>query len=90
MLNYPNPDDPFAVTRQRQARPSAQREESARLWQKAVRYCLFRRQSIELLPTQGNLTIVKLESAPGNHPSTAPRVLQSQLVTYSTRSLNSK
>jgi hypothetical protein len=89
-LNYLETNQYTFSTRWHSLQPSASRNESVRLSQKAARYCLCYRQSIELLPTQDIFTIVELASAPGNHPSTAARALESQLVTYSARSLNSK
>ena len=52
MPNNPNSDDRVAVAPQPLARPSASSAESARLSQKAARYCLCRRQSIEFLPVR--------------------------------------
>jgi len=90
MLTYLETYQYSTFSRRSCLQPSASRKKSARLWQKAARYCLCYRQSIELLTTQDIFTIVKLPSAPDNHPSKAVPVLESQLVTCSTRSLNSK
>jgi len=90
MLNYLETNQYTFSTRRHSLQPSASRNESVRLSQKAARHCLCYRQSIELLPTQDIFTIVKLASPPDNYPSTSVPELDSQLVTYSAHSLNSK
>jgi len=90
MLNYLETNQYTTFLRRSCLQPLASKKKSAWAWQKAARYCLCYRHSIELLPTQHVIGIVKLALAPSNHPFKAARPLEPRLVTYSTRSLNSK
>ena len=65
MLNYLETYQYTFSTRRHSLQPSASREKSARLLKNPARYCLCYRQSIELLPIQGVITIVKKRISAG-------------------------
>jgi len=76
-------------TRRSCLQPLASTTKSARSLKNSARYWLCCCKSIELLPLQRVITLVKLASAPGNHLSTAVRALESQFSNFSPRSSNS-